>query len=68
MRYSSVMTVRQIIEEYRKLPPQEQEEVRAELENRQPSAEVPQADYEKAMAAADRIFTYHAELFQKLAK
>jgi hypothetical protein len=62
------MTVRQIIEEYRKLPPKEQEEVRAELESGQSLGDVPQADYEKAMAAADRIFTDHAELFRKLAK
>jgi hypothetical protein len=68
MRYSSLVTARQIIEEYRKLPPQEQEEVRAELEKRQSPGEIPRADYKKAMAVADRIFTDHAELFQKLAK
>ena len=68
MRYSSHVTVRQIIEEYRKLPPQEQEEVRTELEKQQSPGGVPHADYKKAMTVADQIFTDHAELFQKLAK
>ena len=68
MRYSFPETARQIIEEYRKLPPQEQEEVRAELEKPQAPGEIPHADYKKAMTVADQIFTDHAELFQKLAK
>lgn len=62
------MTISQIIQEYRKLPPQEQEEVRAELAKQITEPEPRFISWEKAKAIADQIFTEHAELFRKLAE
>jgi hypothetical protein len=68
MRYSFFVTARQIIEEYRKLPPQEQEEVRAELAKRITAPEPRFVSREKARALADQIFSEHSDLFRKLAE
>jgi hypothetical protein len=63
------MTVRQIIQEIQTLPPQEQGEIKAFfLSQDETTGAVKYADREKALAAADKIFTDRAELFQKLAQ
>lgn len=64
------VTVRQIIDEYRKLTPEEQEQVRGELKqpNSVSDSGVRHADYDEAMRVADKILTKHTDLFRKLAQ
>ncbi len=63
------MTVRQIIQEIETLAPEERREIKAFfLQGEQGAGVIRYVDRDKAMAAADKIFTERAELFQKLAQ
>ncbi len=68
MRYSFPVTVRQIVEEYRKLPPQEQEEVRAELVRQNSSPEPQFLSRQEARKISRSLFVEYDDLFRKLAK
>jgi hypothetical protein len=68
MRYSSLVTARQIIEEYRKLPPQEQEEVRAELVHHNSPQEPRFLSRQEARQVSKSLFVEYDDLFRKLAK
>jgi hypothetical protein len=62
------VTARQIIEEYRKLPPQEQEEVRAELVKQDSSLEPQFLSQQEAKKISQSLFVEYDDLFRKLAK
>jgi hypothetical protein len=61
------MTVREIIEAFGKLPPDEQEQVRALIHSgTEPHIHPPvkSADFETAMKTADEILSKHAKLLK----
>jgi hypothetical protein len=60
------VTARQIIDEFRKLTPEEQVQVRAEIERS--ISVVTYANPADAAKAADQILTDRADLFRKLAQ
>ena len=65
------MSAAEIIELIEKLPPQQQDEVFALLEQRRRQADRPSVRYTPtadAERAAEKIFQDHAELFRKLAQ
>jgi len=61
----------EVIEEIRKLPPEDQEKVAAfcrQLTNERASDKAPQKVSEEFTRVADEVFTTNAELFRKLAE
>jgi hypothetical protein len=66
-----IMSAAEIIEMIEKLPPTEQREVRAYLEQKEknaPADGVRRMDFEKGVAIGKGIFERHPELFRKLAQ
>ena len=63
------MSAAEIIEQIRKLPPLEQERVRAYFESqRKPQAEVASVNDAEFEKSADKALSEHAELFRRLAQ
>lgn len=65
------MSAAEIIEMIEKLPPTEQQEVRAYLEQKEKGAQadgIRRMDFSKGVAIGKGIFERHPELFRKLAQ
>jgi hypothetical protein len=64
------VTARQIIEEFKSLPREEQAEVWTQLKQQIEvfAEKLPSADHDEAMKIADRVFSDRERLFRRLAE